>query len=191
MNSRYPNNRPMKRVRVRFITRFLLIRRRSQSRHDPRTVRKSYREINFTATAMQSARKKRDGGRGALLGHQHHHVRPRRPARRRRRRHASQRRSRRRCYHTCYRGLISCVCSQQPEGEERRRAYVAAAAAAAAAAISPPSMYDILVSSLTLASHTLYAQQSLQKRNRGPFVPQTGKSKNSKCSVTRVKNGEL
>ena len=67
-----------------------------------------------------------------------------------------------RCYHTCYRGLISCVCSQP----ERRGAYVPAAAVAAAA-ISPPSMYDILVSSLT--SHT-YAQQSLQKRNRGPFV---------------------
>lgn len=58
-----------------------------------------------------------------------------------------------------------------------------ATAAAAAAAISPPSMYDILVSSLASRAHT-HTKPSPQKRNRGTLAAPTGMSRSSefKCS---------
>ena len=80
-------------------------------------------------------------------------------------------------------GLSRVSALQRARGERERGAYVAdadLAAAAAAAAISPPSMYDILVSSLASRTHT---KRSPQKRNRGTLATPTGMSRNSefKC----------
>ena len=130
------------------IPRLLLIRLRAQSRHDPRSsCPQILSQDHFHCERYAKREEEGERGKGALLGHHHHHVRPRRPAR------LPTASPLPLLPHLLSRAYLMCL-------QQRRGAYVAAADLAAAA-ISPPSMYDILVSSLTLAhariAHTLRA----------------------------------
>ena len=137
------------------IPRLLLIRLRAQSRHDPRSsCPQILSQDHFHCERYAKREEEGERGKGALLGHHHHHVRPRRPAR------LPTASPLPLLPHLLSRAYLMCL-------QQRRGAYVAAADLAAAA-ISPPSMYDILVSSLSRITHIQHYARRLCKAQPRP-----------------------